>query len=161
MSEKLGLTTDLSGQVAMVTGASQGLGKACAIRLGECGATVLCVARSAEKLAETVAAIEAAGGKAVAHPCDVGSRESVAALFDQVEKTYGKLDIIVNNAGITRDTLLPRMTDDQWDDVIQTNLTSCFLFCREASKIMMSARYGRIINMSSVSGLIGNAGQTN
>ena len=161
MSEKLGLTTDLSGQVAMVTGASQGLGKACALRLGECGATVLCVARSAEKLAETVAAIEAAGGKAVAHPCDVGSRESVAALFDQVEKTYGKLDIIVNNAGITRDTLLPRMTDDQWDDVIQTNLTSCFLFCREASKIMMSARYGRIINMSSVSGLIGNAGQTN
>lgn len=161
MSEKLGLTTDLSGQVAMVTGASQGLGKTCAIRLGECGATVLCVARSAEKLAETVAAIEAAGGKAVAHPCDVGSRESVAALFDQVEKTYGKLDIIVNNAGITRDTLLPRMTDDQWDDVIQTNLTSCFLFCREASKIMMSARYGRIINMSSVSGLIGNAGQTN
>lgn len=161
MSEKLGLTTDLSGQVAMVTGASQGLGKACAIRLGECGATVLCVARSAEKLAETVAAIEAAGGKAVAHPCDVGSRESVATLFDVVEKTYGKLDIIVNNAGITRDTLLPRMTDDQWDDVIQTNLTSCFLFCREASKIMMSARYGRIINMSSVSGLIGNAGQTN
>lgn len=161
MSEKLGLTTDLSGQVAMVTGASQGLGKACAIRLGECGATVLCVARSAEKLADTVAAIEAAGGKAFAHPCDVGSRESVAALFDAVEKTYGKLDIIVNNAGITRDTLLPRMTDDQWDDVIQTNLTSCFLFCREASKIMMSARYGRIINMSSVSGLIGNAGQTN
>lgn len=158
---KLGLATDLSGQIAMVTGASQGLGKTCAIRLAECGATVVCVARSVEKLAGTVAEIEALGGKAVAHPCDVGSRESVQALFAEVEKTYGKLDIIVNNAGITRDTLLPRMSDEQWDDVIQTNLTSCFLFCREASKIMMSARYGRIINMSSVSGLIGNPGQTN
>ncbi|MEO8269642.1 MAG: 3-oxoacyl-ACP reductase FabG, partial [Aureliella sp.] len=86
---------------------------------------------------------------------------SVAQLFAQVEEKYGKLDILVNNAGVTRDTLLPRMTDEQWDEVIQTNLTSCFLFCREASKIMMSARYGRIINMSSVSGLIGNPGQTN
>lgn len=157
----LGLTTDLTGQIAMVTGASQGLGKACAVRLGECGATVLCVARSADKLAETVAEIQAAGGTGIAMPCDVGSRESVVALFEQVESQYQKLDIIVNNAGITRDTLLPRMTDDHWDDVIQTNLTSCFLFCREASKMMMSARYGRIINMSSVSGLIGNAGQTN
>jgi 3-oxoacyl-[acyl-carrier protein] reductase len=159
--KKLGLATDLNGQIAMVTGASQGLGKTCAIRLGECGATVICVARSVDKLASTVAEIEACGGKAFAHPCDVGSRESVQELFAVVEKTYGKLDIIVNNAGITRDTLLPRMTDEQWDDVIQTNLTSCFLFCREASKIMMSARYGRIINMSSVSGLIGNPGQTN
>jgi 3-oxoacyl-[acyl-carrier protein] reductase len=161
MSEQLGISTDLSGQVAMVTGASQGLGKACAVRLAGCGATVLCVARSVDKLAETVAEITASGGVAVAMPCDVGSRESVQALFKEVEEKYGKLDIIVNNAGITRDTLLPRMTDEHWDDVIQTNLTSCFLFCREASKIMMSARYGRIINMSSVSGLIGNPGQTN
>jgi 3-oxoacyl-[acyl-carrier protein] reductase len=157
----VGLKTDLSGQIAMVTGASQGLGKACAIALGESGATVLCVARSAEKLANTVAEIEAAGGKAVALTCDVTSRESVQNLFAKVESDYQKLDIIVNNAGITRDTLLPRMTDEHWDDVIQTNLTSCFLFCREASKMMMSARYGRIINMSSVSGLIGNPGQTN
>ena len=161
MSEPFGLTTDLSGQVAMVTGASQGLGKTCALRLAQCGATVICVARSADKLAEVVAEIEANGGHAEALPCDVGSRESVRALFKTVEEKYEKLDIIVNNAGITRDTLLPRMTDEYWDDVIQTNLTSCFLFCREASKIMMSARYGRIINMSSVSGLIGNPGQTN
>lgn len=158
---KFGLSTDLHGQIAMVTGASQGLGKACSIRLAECGAMVICVARSVEKLAGTVAEIEALGGKAVAKPCDVGSRESVQKLFSEVEQTYGKLDIIVNNAGITRDTLLPRMTDEHWDEVIQTNLTSCFLFCREASKIMMSARYGRIINMSSVAGLIGNPGQTN
>ncbi|MCA9192453.1 MAG: 3-oxoacyl-[acyl-carrier-protein] reductase [Planctomycetales bacterium] len=161
MSESLGISADLSGQVAMVTGASQGLGKACAIRLAGCGAKVLCVARNAEKLQATVAEILSAGGNAEALPCDVGNRESVAQLFRQVEEQFGKLDILVNNAGITRDTLLPRMTDDQWDDVIQTNLTSCFLFCREASKLMMSARYGRIINMSSVSGLIGNPGQTN
>lgn len=161
MSESLGVAADLSGQNAVVTGASQGLGKACAIRLAGCGAKVICVARNAEKLASTVAEIEAAGGQAVAMPCDVGSRESVQKFFADFQENHEKLDIIVNNAGITRDTLLPRMTDEQWDDVIQTNLTSCFLFCREASKIMMSARYGRIINMSSVSGLIGNPGQTN
>jgi len=161
MSESLGVAADLSGQNAVVTGASQGLGKACAIRLAGCGAKVICVARNAEKLASTVAEIEAAGGQAVAMPCDVGSRESVQQFFADFQEKHEKLDIIVNNAGITRDTLLPRMSDEQWDDVIQTNLTSCFLFCREASKIMMSARYGRIINMSSVSGLIGNPGQTN
>ncbi len=157
----LGISTDLAGQIAMVTGASQGLGRACAIRLAECGATVVCVARSVDKLAQVVAEIQAAGGKAEAVACDVGSRTSVAELFQQIEEKYQKIDILVNNAGVTRDTLLPRMTDQQWDEVIQTNLTSCFLFCREASKIMMSARYGRIINMSSVSGLIGNPGQTN
>ncbi|MBX3423522.1 MAG: 3-oxoacyl-[acyl-carrier-protein] reductase [Pirellulaceae bacterium] len=156
-----GLTADLTGQVALVTGASQGLGKSCAVRLGQCGATVICVARSLDKLAETAAEIQALGGKAEVRSCDVTSRESVEALFAEIENQYGKLDILVNNAGITRDTLLPRMTDDAWDDVIQTNLTSCFLFCRAASRMMMSARYGRIINMSSVSGLIGNPGQTN
>lgn len=160
MSE-LGLTVNLQGQIAMVTGASQGLGKACAIRLAENGATVICVARSPEKLAATIAEIEKAGGKGVAMPCDVADRAAVKQLFADVEAQHKKLDILLNNAGITRDTLLPRMTDEQWDDVIQTNLTSCFLFCRAASLMMMSARYGRIINMASVSGLIGNPGQTN
>ena len=160
MSE-LGMTVNLQGQIAMVTGASQGLGKSCAIRLAQNGATVICVARSAEKLAATIAEIEQSGGKGVAMPCDVGDRAAVKQLFAAVEAEFGKLDIILNNAGITRDTLLPRMTDEQWDDVIQTNLTSCFLFCRAAALMMMSARYGRIINMASVSGLIGNAGQTN
>ena len=155
------MTVDLQGQIAMVTGASQGLGKSCAIRLAQNGATVICVARSAEKLAATIAEIEQSGGKGVAMPCDVGDRAAVKQLFAAVEAEFGKLDIILNNAGITRDTLLPRMTDEQWDDVIQTNLTSCFLFCRAAALMMMSARYGRIINMASVSGLIGNAGQTN
>ncbi len=157
----LGLTADLAGQTAMVTGASQGLGKAIAIRLAECGAKVLCVARSAEKLADTVQTIQAAGGTAIAIPCDVTNRESVAALFEQVENEYQRLDILVNNAGITRDTLLPVMTDEHWDEIIAANLTSCFLFSRAASRLMMRQRYGRIINMSSVSGLIGNPGQTN
>lgn len=161
MTSSLGLTADLQGQIAMVTGASQGLGQAVAIRLGENGAKVLCVARNASKLEETVATIKAAGGDAVALSCDVTDRASVAELFKTIESDYKRLDILVNNAGITRDTLLPRMSDEQWDDIIAANLTSCFLFCRAASLIMMGQRYGRIINMSSVSGLIGNAGQTN
>jgi len=158
----LGIKVDLSGQIAMVTGASQGLGKACAVRLGQSGAKVLCVARNSEKLASTVDEIVAGGGEAVAMACDVSNRDSVAELFGKINTDRsGKLDILVNNAGITRDTLLPRMSDQQWDEVIQTNLTSCFLFCRAASIMMMSNRYGRIINMSSVSGIVGNAGQTN
>jgi 3-oxoacyl-[acyl-carrier protein] reductase len=162
MSESdFGLSTDLSGQVALVTGASQGLGKACAERLAACHAHVICAARNVDKLKSTVDGIVAAGGSAEVMACDVTSRESVEELFSAIEEKHKRLDIVINNAGITRDTLLPRMTDDDWDAVIQTNLTSCFLFCRAASKIMMGARYGRIINMSSVSGLIGNPGQTN
>lgn len=162
MSNDFGIKVDLSGQVAMVTGASQGLGRACAIRLGQSSAKVLCVARNAEKLASTVEEIVSGGGQAEAISCDVANRDSVAGLFSKLTDQEGaRLDILVNNAGITRDTLLPRMTDVQWDEVIQTNLTSCFLFCRAASIMMMSQRYGRIINMSSVSGIVGNAGQTN
>lgn len=156
-----GLSANLAGQVAMVTGASQGLGQAVALRLGENGAKVLCVARNLEKLSETVNRIKEAGGDAVALACDVTDRASIEKLFETVETDIKRLDILVNNAGITRDTLLPRMTDSQWDEIIASNLTSCFLFCRAATRIMMGQRYGRIINMSSVSGLIGNAGQTN
>jgi 3-oxoacyl-[acyl-carrier protein] reductase len=157
----LGLSADLSGQIAMVTGASQGLGQAIAVRLGENGAKVICVARNADKLTETVNQIKAAGGDAVAISCDVTDRAAIEKLFEQVETEFKRLDILVNNAGITRDTLLPRMSDAQWDEIIASNLTSCFLFCRAATRVMMGQRYGRIINMSSVSGLIGNAGQTN
>ena len=160
-TNSFGLTADLTGQIALVTGASQGLGHAVAVRLGANGAKVLCVARNAEKLADTVAQIQALGGEAVAMACDVTNRESIEKLFEQVETDHKRLDILVNNAGITRDTLLPRMTDVQWDEIIAANLTSCFLFSRAATRIMMGQRYGRIINMSSVSGLIGNAGQTN
>lgn len=160
-TNSFGLTADLTGQIALVTGASQGLGHAVAVRLGANGAKVLCVARNAEKLADTVSQIQALGGEAVAMACDVTNRESIEKLFEQVEADHKRLDILVNNAGITRDTLLPRMTDVQWDEIIAANLTSCFLFCRAATRMMMGQRYGRIINMSSVSGLIGNAGQTN
>ena len=160
-TDNFGLTANLSGQTAIVTGASQGLGKAVAIRLAANGAHVLCAARSVDKLAETVQQIEAAGGKADAVACDVTDREAVEKLFADVESRFEKLDILVNNAGITRDTLLPVMTDAQWDEIIAANLTSCFLCSRAASRLMMRKRYGRIINMSSVSGVIGNAGQTN
>lgn len=155
------LTADLSGQVAVVTGASQGLGKAMAIELARNGALVVCVARNAAKLEETVAEIAQAGGRAEAISCDVKARESVDQVVDGVADRHGRIDILVNNAGVTRDTLLPRMSDDEWDDVITTNLRGAFLFARAASRHMIRARYGRIINISSVSGLIGNAGQTN
>ncbi|MCP4814925.1 MAG: 3-oxoacyl-[acyl-carrier-protein] reductase [Planctomycetaceae bacterium] len=155
------LQVDLSEKTAIVTGASQGLGKAVALALAANGARVACVARSVDKLNETVQQIQDAGGQAEAFACDVTDRESVDGLVDQVVEQWEKLDILVNNAGITRDTLLPRMSDEEWDAVIDTNLRGCFLFSRAASRYMMRARYGRIINMSSVSGLIGNPGQTN
>ena len=155
------LQVDLSAKTAIVTGASQGLGKAVALVLAANGARVACVARSVDKLNETVQQIQDAGGQAEAFACDVTDRESVDELVDQVVEQWEKLDILVNNAGITRDTLLPRMSDEEWDTVIDTNLRGCFLFARAASRYMMRARYGRIINMSSVSGLIGNPGQTN
>lgn len=158
---KPSLSADLSGQVALVTGASQGLGQAVAIELAANGARVACVARNAEKLAQTVATITSAGGQAEAFTCDVKERASIDQLVDKIAEDWGRLDILINNAGVTRDTLLPRMSDEEWDDVIETNLTGAFLFARAASRIMMRARYGRVVNMASVSGLIGNAGQTN
>ncbi len=155
------LKVDLRGQTAIVTGASQGLGRAMAIALAASGARVACVARNASKLADTVAQIIAAGGQAEAMSADVNDRVSIENVVNRVADEWGKLDILVNNAGITRDNLLPAMSDEQWDDVITTNLRGTFLFTRAASQRMMRARYGRIINISSVSGLIGNAGQTN
>jgi 3-oxoacyl-[acyl-carrier protein] reductase len=155
------LKVDLAGQTALVTGASQGLGRAIALALAANGAKVACVARSADKLAETVSAITAAGGQAEAFPCDVKESAAVDALVDGLVEKWGKLDILVNNAGVTRDTLLPRMSDEEWDEVIDTNLRGSFLFARAASRHMMRARYGRVINISSVSGIMGNPGQTN
>jgi 3-oxoacyl-[acyl-carrier protein] reductase len=155
------MTVDLSGQIALVTGASRGIGRTLAIRLGKAGAKVACIARNAEKLAETVAAIRDAGGAAEAIECDVTNSESVQTVVDGVAEKWGRLDILVNNAGITRDTLIPRMSDEQWDEVINTNLRGTFLFTRAATRPMMGQRYGRIINISSVSGLMGNPGQAN
>lgn len=153
--------TDLSDQVAIVTGASQGLGKAVAIALAASGAHVVCMARNAEKLADTVKEIESAGGKAEAVSCDVTDRAAAAEAIKAVHKNHGRLDILVNNAGITRDKLMRGMSDEEWDSVIATNLTSCFVCCRAAAGLMRRAKYGRIINMASVSGVIGNPGQAN
>jgi 3-oxoacyl-[acyl-carrier protein] reductase len=162
MSDATGrLTIELSGQIALVTGASRGLGRAIAIGLGAAGAKVACVARDASKLAETVGAIQQIGGTAEAFSCDVTSADNVQKTIDSVIEKWGRLDILVNNAGITKDTLFPRMSDEQWDDVINTNLRGTFLFMRAVTRPMMQQRYGRIINMSSVSGLMGNPGQAN
>ena len=155
------LQVDLSGQVAVVTGASQGLGQAIAEALAANGATVALVARSVEKLAAVAAGIRAAGGRAEEFPCDVSKAEDVQRVMDAIVEKLGRLDILVNNAGVTRDTLLPRMSDEEWDQVLTTNLRGPFLFMRAASRPMMQQRYGRIINVASVSGLIGNPGQAN
>jgi 3-oxoacyl-[acyl-carrier protein] reductase len=155
------ITVDLSGQTAIVTGASRGIGRAIALALARSGAKVACVARGEDKLKETVDAITAAGGTAMALACDVTQRESVDQVVEKVVEAWGKLDILVNNAGITRDTLLPTMEDAQWDDVILTNLRGTFLFTRAATNKMFRKRYGRVINVSSVSGIRGNKAQTN
>ena len=155
------MTVDLTGQVALVTGASRGLGCAIAVALGRSGAKVACVARNREKLEQTVGQITAAGGTAAWFECDVTRSESVQLVVDAVLERWQRLDILVNNAGITRDTLIPRMQDDQWDEVINTNLRGAFLFTRAVTRPMMQARYGRIINIASVSGLMGNPGQAN
>ncbi|MEM8946739.1 MAG: 3-oxoacyl-[acyl-carrier-protein] reductase [Planctomycetota bacterium] len=155
------IQVDLAGQTALVTGASRGIGKAIAIALGKAGAKVACVARNEEKLNQTVSEITAAGGTASAFAIDVADAEAVPALIDKIADEWEHLDILVNNAGITRDTLLPRMSDDDWDSVIATNLRSVFLFSRAASGVMMRAKKGRIINISSTSGLAGNPAQSN
>jgi len=155
------IQVDLSGQSAIVTGASRGIGKAIALALGKAGAKVACVARNMEKLQETVSEIEAGGGTAAVYVCDVTDSAAVDKVIEGVIDAWEKLDILVNNAGITSDTLIPRMSDEAWDTVITTNLRSVFLFTRTASMAMMRQRSGRIINMSSVSGIMGNPGQSN
>jgi 3-oxoacyl-[acyl-carrier protein] reductase len=155
------LSTDLTGQVAVVTGASQGLGKAVSIALASNGATVACLARNADKLAATVSEIESTGGQGEAVACDVTDRAATDGAIKAIAEEHGRLDILVNNAGITRDKMMRGMSDEEWDDVIATNLTSCFVCCRAAAGLMRRAKYGRIVNMASIAGLIGNPGQAN
>ncbi len=155
------ISTNLTDQVAIVTGAARGLGREIAESLAAAGAKVACVDVNAEALADTVAAIKSAGGEAEAVACDVTDSSAVGEAVKGVVGKWGKLDILVNNAGITRDTMVMRMKDDQWDSVININLRGTFLFTRAAAKPMMKGRRGRIINIASVSGLMGNAGQAN
>lgn len=156
-----GCRVDLNGQVALVTGASRGIGRAIAVRLASCGATVAGVARSLSALEGTLQAIRDAGGTAEGWAANVADAADVRRVVDEVEAKFQKIHVLVNNAGITRDGLVLRMEDDAWQDVIDTNLKGTFLFCRAVGAIMMRGRYGRIINISSVSGLMGNPGQAN
>ena len=151
----------LKDKVALVTGASQGIGRATALALAEAGAKVAVAARNTEKLASLVAEIEAAGGEALAVPMDVADAAQVKTGFQQLLAKFGKLDILVNNAAITRDTLALRMKLEDWDAVLRTNLTGAHLCMQQALGAMLKQRAGRIINISSVVAETGNAGQAN
>jgi 3-oxoacyl-[acyl-carrier protein] reductase len=151
----------LKDKVAVVTGASQGIGHETALALAEAGAKVVVAARNEEKLTALVAEIAAAGGEAFGVKMDVADAEQVKAGFKQVIEKFGRLDILVNNAAVTRDGLAMRMKKDDWDAVLQTNLTGAHLCIQQALPAMMKARAGRIINISSIVAQMGNAGQAN
>ncbi|MBP3231202.1 3-oxoacyl-[acyl-carrier-protein] reductase [Anaerovibrio sp.] len=152
----------LDGKTALVTGASRGIGRAIAIKLASEGASVaINYAGNAKAAEEVKSIIEAAGGKAMLVQADVSSAESVEAMIKEVVEAFGGIDILVNNAGITRDGLLMRMKEEDWDAVINTNLKGVFYCTKAVSKLMMKKRAGRIVNMASVVGLTGNAGQAN
>ncbi|RDV83611.1 3-oxoacyl-[acyl-carrier-protein] reductase [Ammonifex thiophilus] len=152
----------LEGKVALVTGASRGIGRAIAEALAASGAKVVVnyLAREEEAL-QVVNGIKSAGGEAVARRADVARAPEAQELVEFTVKHYGKIDILVNNAGVTRDNLLLRMKDDDWDKVLEVNLKGAFLTTRAAARFMVKSRWGRIINISSVVGLSGNAGQAN
>jgi 3-oxoacyl-[acyl-carrier protein] reductase len=156
-----GCRVDLSGQTALVTGASRGIGRAIAVQLAACGATLACVARTLEGLEPTLKAIRDAGGTADGYAANVADSADVQRVVDEVEAKSQRIHVLVNNAGITRDGLVLRMEESAWQEVIDTNLKGTFLFSRAVGACMMRGRYGRIINISSVSGLMGNPGQAN
>ena len=146
---------------AVVTGAGRGIGRAIAEALAAGGATVVCVSRTEASCGAAAEAIRQQGGKAEHLALDVADGAAVAEAAKAIEDKHGAADILVNNAGITRDNLLMRMSDAEWQDVLQTNLSSCFYWCRALMRAMSRGRWGRIINITSVSGLGGNAGQCN
>jgi 3-oxoacyl-[acyl-carrier protein] reductase len=156
-----GCRVDLSGQVALVTGASRGIGRAIAVGLAACGASVAGVARTLDALQGTLQAIREAGGSAEGYAADVSKTEDVQRVVEEVEAKFQRIHILVNNAGITRDQLFMRMKDEDWDEVLAVDLTAAFRLARAAVRGMMRRRFGRIIGIASVVGVTGNAGQAN
>ena len=153
---------DLTGKVALVTGASRGIGQAVAVELAKVGADVIVNYIGNEAVAqETVEKVEALGRKALKIKADVGNADEVQAMVDEAHAAFGHIDVLVNNAGITRDGLLIRMKDSDWDDVLNINLKGVYLVSKAVAKLMVKQRSGRIINMTSVSGVTGNVGQAN
>ncbi|MFI5228052.1 MAG: 3-oxoacyl-[acyl-carrier-protein] reductase [Gemmatimonadales bacterium] len=156
---------DLSGRTALVTGSTRGIGRAIASRLTEAGARIAVVGRDATRAGDAAAELSlvvgGAGGEARGYACDVGDATAVAGLVERVERDFGAIDILVNNAGLTRDNLLFRIKDDDWDAVLDANLRGAFVAIRAAARGMMKRRWGRIINIASVVGIVGNKGQAN
>jgi 3-oxoacyl-[acyl-carrier protein] reductase len=157
-----GVRIDLTGRVALVTGSTRGIGRAIATALAQAGARVAVTGRDLDKAAAAAREIAAATGAEVrGFAADVADVAQAAALVEEVERAFGQLDVLVNNAGLTRDNLMMRLKDDDWDAVINANLRGAFATCRAASRGMMKRRWGRIINVASVVGLTGNKGQVN
>jgi len=153
---------DLTGKVALVTGSTRGIGRAIAEMLAAAGAQVAVTGRDQERAEAAAADIGSAHGVTVrGYACDVGETAQCTALVEAVERDFGRLDVLVNNAGLTRDNLIMRLKDEDWDQVINANLRGAFATCRAASRGMMKRRSGRIVNLASVVGLMGNKGQTN
>ena len=151
----------LQNRVAIVTGASQGIGKTIARLFSEAGAHVVCIARNEQKIKDLVNIISKNGNSASYKPCDINDGDLLQETIKSVINDYGKIDILVNNAGITRDSLVLRMNNSQWDDVLNTNLKGAFFSTKSVLRSMMKNKYGRIINITSIVGLQGNSGQSN
>ena len=155
------MTCTYNDRVALVTGAGRGIGRAIAALFGKYGITVICVSRSEISCGEAAESINSSGGKATAYPVDVSDGAAVDSAARDILAQFGRVDILVNNAGITRDGLILRMPDESWREVLDTNLSSCFFWSKHLAHPMARNRWGRIVNITSVSGLSGNAGQVN
>src|SRR6185503_3611631 len=152
---------ELANQIAVVTGAGRGIGRGIALKFGAAGADVVCVSRTAENAEKVAEELRVLGRRAWAHAVDVSDAAGVTAASEKILEETGRVDILVNNAGITRDGLLMRMSEEDWDIVMETNLKGAFLFTKAFTRTFLKQRSGRIINVASVIGLIGNAGQCN
>ena len=157
----MSLHIDLKGRKALVTGASRGIGREIAVALAQAGADVACVATNVTLLDEVAAIIRTSGVRAESIPCDIGVPAQIEAAVAKAAEVFGGLDILVNNAGVTKDNLLIRMKEEEWDKVLDVNLKGAFLFMKAASRHLMRSKTGRIVNIASVAGIIGNPGQAN